>query len=93
MSANDKQIAGNHYSGKVQHWDVVYSVFGGDYLVGNATKYLARLGKKGPPEKAIEDIDKAIHYLQKKRENLVAELEEGEPGPGYVNQDGPMYIG
>jgi len=93
MSENDKQIAGNHYSGKVQHWDVVYSVFGGDYLVGNATKYLARLGKKGPPEKAIEDIDKAIHYLQKKRENLVAELEEGEAGPGYVNQDGPMLVG
>lgn len=89
MKANDSQIGGSHYAGNTQHWDIVYSVFGGDYLVGNATKYLARLGKKGGPEKAIEDIDKAIHYLQKKRENLIVELEilHGAQAYGYVNQD------
>jgi hypothetical protein len=45
-------------------------MFGLDYFIGNATKYLFRLGKKGGPEKTLEDIDKAIQYLQKKREAL-----------------------
>jgi hypothetical protein len=85
MSANDKQVGGDHYAGSTQHWDIVYSVFNGDYLVGNATKYLARLGKKGDP---IEDIDKAIHYLMKKREVLIAMSADGsEPTSGYINQD------
>lgn len=78
MSANERQVGGNHYrtESDVQHWDMVYAVFGGDYLVGNATKYLARLGKKGDVEKSIEDLDKAIHYLQKKREMLSADLSD-----------------
>lgn len=79
MSANDKQIGGSHYrtESSIQHWDVVYEVFGGDYLVGNATKYLARLGKKGDIQKSIEDLDKAVHYLQKKREMLLKQLPAG----------------
>lgn len=71
----------------MQHWDLVYLVFGGDYLLGNASKYMARLGKKGDLAKSIEDLDKAIHYLAKKREILQAELDSGEPTVGYVNQD------
>ena len=55
----------------------MYEVFGGDYLVGNATKYLARLGKKGDIQKSIEDLDKAVHYLQKKREMLLKQLPAG----------------
>lgn len=78
MSANQRQVGGAHYKTDVdiQHWDVVYLVFGGDYLLGNASKYMARIGKKGGPEKAVEDIDKAIHYLQKKREHLVTDLDD-----------------
>lgn len=89
MSANDHQVGGTHYSsGLIQHWDAVYDVFGGDYLIGNATKYLARLGKKGPPKKMLEDIDKAIHYLHKKREMIELDLEsQWEASPDYVNQD------
>ena len=89
MKANDRQVGGNHYrtEGNVQHWDLVYLVFGGDYLLGNASKYMARLGKKGDLAKSIEDLDKAIHYLAKKREILQAELDSGEPTVGYVNQD------
>lgn len=88
MNANQKQVGGNHYKTEagVQHWDLVYLIFGGDYLLGNASKYMARIGKKGGPEKAVEDIDKAMHYLQKKREHLLAELEASGPGAGYVNQ-------
>lgn len=77
MSSNKKQVGGTHYqTGGLQHWDAVYLMFNGDYLLGNATKYLARLGKKGGPDKALEDINKAIHYLEKKREILQSELEK-----------------
>ncbi len=78
MSANDKQVGGTHYknpNGIPDHWDIVVGM-GWDYLLGNATKYIWRLGRKGPPEKAIEDLDKAMHYLAKKRELLVKELAE-----------------
>lgn len=97
-AANQKQIGGNHYrtDSDIQHWDVVYLVYGGDYLLGNASKYMARIGKKGDITKSIEDLEKAVHYLQKKLEHLVAELKkqdaaqdcgEGGPTAGYVNQD------
>lgn len=82
MSANEKQVGGSHYKKtKLQHWDVV-AIMGWDYYIGNATKYLWRLGLKGDP---VEQIDKAIHYLEKKRELLLQE--EGGPTSSYVNQD------
>lgn len=90
MNANEHQVGGQHYrtEGGVQHWDIVYTVFGGDYLIGNATKYLARIGKKGGVVKSIEDIDKAIHYLTKKREHLQAQLQEeaARTQAAHVNQ-------
>ncbi len=95
MSANEKQVGGAHYKGQeYQHWDVVIAMKW-CYLVGNATKYLWRLGKKGGPEKALEDLNKAIHYLEKKREVMQTELyaaknacvEDDEDYSGYVNQD------
>ena len=89
MSADIKQEGGTHYKNtppELQHWNVVVAL-GWDYFIGNATKCLWRLGKKGGPEKAIEDITKSIHYLEKKRELMKAELEAAQAGPGYVNQD------
>ena len=69
---NATQVGGTHYkdgAGKcphcgteLQHWDIVH-MFGFDYYVGVATKYLFRLGRKGDP---AEQIEKSIHYLQKK---------------------------
>lgn len=103
MNANDKQVGGDHYkgNGELQHWDVVIAL-NWDYLLGAATKYLWRLGRKGDDDKAIEDIGKAIHYLEKKREVMIAAraaskialqnqlaafYEDDEASPGYVNQD------
>jgi hypothetical protein len=78
MSANEKQVGGEHYKGtKHEHWDVVYEL-GWCYLVGGATKYLWRLGRKGDEEKKIEDIKKAIHFLEKKVEQLEEELADEE---------------
>lgn len=37
---------------------------------GNAVKYTARAGRKGTPTDAIQDIDKAIWYLQRERARL-----------------------
>ena len=84
MAANDKQVGGTHYQqeGTPQHWDVAIAL-NWDYLVGAATKYLWRLGRKGDRAKHIEDVEKAIHYLQKKlevmREEAATEARKGTP--------------
>lgn len=83
MKANERQVGGNHYRTPegIQHWDLVYMIFGGDYLLGNASKYMARILKKGDINKSIEDLDKAMHYLAKKREHLVDML------PAHTTKD------
>lgn len=80
LTANDVQVGGMHYKGKgeFQHWDVAIAM-NWDYLVGSATKYLWRLGLKGNKREQIQDVKKAIHYLQKKVEVMQKELAEGEP--------------
>lgn len=61
MGANDHQIGGDHYGGRgYQHWDWVVDVRL-PYLIGNATKYIARWRKKNRDE----DLRKAGHYLDK----------------------------
>ena len=61
QTANDTQVAGNHYK---QHtyetWDVILDWQLG-YLDGNAVKYLSRWRHKG----GVQDLKKAAHYLQK----------------------------
>lgn len=61
-SANEKQVGGDHYKkfGGLQPWDVITSWNLG-YLDGTALKYIARWRDKG----GIEDIKKAIHFLEK----------------------------
>ena len=58
--ANEKQVAGTHYKGAIQPWDVVND-WGLGYLDGTALKYIARWRKKN----GLEDIKKAIHFLEK----------------------------
>lgn len=99
MSANSRQVAGNHYSGQIQHWDYVWSNEL-DYFQGQITKYVTRWKKKN----GMQDLRKAQHFLEKYIE-LVGEGsgtndnitwvpvktglfdESGEPTSGYVNQD------
>lgn len=75
MAANERQVGGEHYKGFEYHnipiepWDVV-RIFGLGYLDGTALVYLLRWRAKG----GVEDIEKAIHTLQK----LVEEETEGE---------------
>lgn len=72
-SANDKQEGGRHYKKfAYQPWDVVLDWQLG-YLDGTALKYIARWKDKG----GIEDIKKAIHFLEKLVE-VVAEAPDKE---------------
>ena len=64
----------NQVPAHLQHWDVVGQM-GWDYHVGCATKYIWRAGKKSSAsltdnEKEIEDLRKAVVYLEKKIELL-----------------------
>jgi len=89
MKANQRQVAGTHYQGKVQHWDLV-AMYGLDYFIGNATKYLFRFGRKGESlQDHMNDLNKAKHYIDKRIEMLEAEMEREaeERETRYVNKD------
>jgi len=61
------QIGGDHYKElAVQPWAAMESWMSGaefaGFLRGNVIKYLARAGKKGDE---LQDLKKALHYLEK----------------------------
>jgi hypothetical protein len=60
MSANDKQVAGNHYKSNIQHWDYVLAN-DLDYFQAQITKYVTRWKKKN----GLVDLKKAMHFLEK----------------------------
>ena len=60
MSANDKQVDGNHYKSTIQHWDYVIANEL-DYFQAQITKYVTRWKKKN----GIKDLEKAQHFLEK----------------------------
>jgi hypothetical protein len=54
----------SHYGGDTTYEHIkVVNAWGLNYELGNATKYICRAGKKNP-ETAIEDLEKAVWYLQ-----------------------------
>jgi hypothetical protein len=61
MSANNRQVAGDHYKQKsIQPWDYIASNDIG-YFEGNIIKYVSRWKDKG----GVQDLEKARHYLDK----------------------------
>ena len=68
-TANDTQVAGDHYRTPIQHWDYVIANDLG-YFEGQITKYVTRWRKKN----GVQDLHKARHFLQKLIE--VAEAEQ-----------------
>lgn len=63
MTANERQVGGDHYKqadGGEEHWDRVHRL-GLDYFQANITKYVERWKLKN----GIEDLHKARHYLDK----------------------------
>ena len=63
MSANERQVDGDHYAGKFQHWDFVRLV-GLDYMEAQVARYVGRHHKKH----GEIDLHKADHFLQKMEE-------------------------
>lgn len=82
MSANDRQVGGDHYrllgEGAAQPWDIIVG-YGLGYLDGNAVKYLLRWRHKG----GIQDLQKALHYVEKtieveqQKQHLLGKTKDG----------------
>ena len=66
MSANERQVGGEHYASTYQHWDFTIDALGGRYLEGCVTKYATRWRKKN----GLQDLEKADHFLQKLRDEF-----------------------
>lgn len=61
MSANERQVGGQHYkTGGEEHWDRVQRL-GLDYFQGQITKYVERWKLKN----GVQDLEKARHFLDK----------------------------
>lgn len=60
VTANDRQIGGEHYKAAKQHWDWVNDL-GLAYLPAQVAKYVTRWRKKN----GLQDLEKARHFLEK----------------------------
>ncbi len=70
MSSRDRQVGGDHYSRhKIQPFDII-DEYGLDFYEGNALKYLLR-----HKTSRVEDLEKAVHYLEKCIERAKAAAE------------------
>lgn len=66
MSADDRQVGGSHYKKhEITPWMIV-DEYNLSFYAGSALKY--QLRKKGDIIKKLEDLDKAIHCLEKEKE-------------------------
>lgn len=78
LTANSRQVGGDHYASPIQHWDYVVA---NDipYLEAMVIKYLTRWRKKG----GADDIRKAQHFLQKlfEVEGIAWDEKTSDPAP------------
>lgn len=72
MSSNDNVNHPAHYQTEngLEAIEVIEAFFENNYHLGNAFKYMARAGKKNDE---LEDIEKAIWYLERYKQTLGAE--------------------
>lgn len=73
-----------HKDRKISPFDVIID-WQLDFFMGNVVKYIGRFFRKPDPEltpeqKAVQDIDKMIVYLQKEKEIIVS-------NPNYIPYD------
>lgn len=79
MSANERQVGGEHYkTGGEEHWDRVARLKL-DYFQGQITKYVERWNKKG----GVQDLKKARHFLDKYIELVESGAVPGPEQPKY----------
>ena len=68
----------SHYTrGSIEVWDFIRDQ-GLNYFRGNAIKYICRAGFKSPHSE-IEDLKKAIHYLENELHHTLSEDESKRP--------------
>jgi hypothetical protein len=69
----DKEMVNhpNHYGGKDNQYEAikVIDAWSLDFCLGNTVKYISRAGKKNT-DKELEDLKKALWYLQHKIDTL-----------------------
>ena len=74
---NDAVNHPSHYAdGKIEVIDFIEDK-GLGFCLGNAVKYISRAGKKNP-EKEIEDLKKAVWYINRRIKELEQETESDE---------------
>ena len=61
----------NHYGGKDNEYEAikVIEAWDLDFHIGNTVKYISRAGKKGTDQE-LQDLKKALWYLERKIKNL-----------------------
>jgi hypothetical protein len=73
MMENNKEMVKNpdHYGGASNPYEAIKVIenWNLDFHLGNTVKYISRAGKKDP-SKEIEDLKKAMFYLDRKIKNL-----------------------
>ena len=60
----------------IEPWDVIKD-WELCFWLGNALKYISRVGRK---ENDLSDVNKAIHYLEHYRDNILEEHPQGGGG-------------
>ena len=75
MAANERQVDGSHYKGKLQHWDIVHQA-DLDYFQAQILRYIMRHRKKH----GLLDLQKAQHFIEKYIELEYPEPELAEAG-------------
>lgn len=87
---NDPVSHPSHYTdGKIEVIDFIEDKKLGFHL-GNAVKYISRAGKKDP-NKYVEDLRKAIWYINRKIERVIAE-EQVDPEKAHDDSDEEVVI-
>ena len=73
----------DHYTrGSIEVWDFIRDQ-GLNYHLGNAIKYICRAGFKSIHTE-IEDLKKAIHYLENELQHTTLHLEQSERSSNTV---------
>ena len=77
MTAKSPSYGPRYYNrGSIEVWDFIRDQRL-NYHLGNAIKYICRAGHK---HDAIDDLNKAIHYLTNERDHLLKESERVSRG-------------
>ena len=77
MDKNDPVNHPAHYTkGKIECIDFIMDQ-GMNFCRGNAIKYIVRAGFKDP-DKEVEDLEKAVFYLNREIKNLTEEIDDSK---------------